>query len=63
MAIYHYSAQIIGRSQGRSAVASSAYRAGEKLENKRDGLTHDFSKKNDVVHNEIMTPDNTPEWV
>jgi len=31
MAIYHFSGTIIARSQGRSAVAASAYRAGEKL--------------------------------
>ena len=31
MAIYHCSIKIIGRSDGKSAVASSAYRSGESL--------------------------------
>ncbi len=30
MAIYHFSAQVISRSSGRSATAAAAYRAGEK---------------------------------
>ena len=61
MAIYHYSAKIIGRSSGRSAVASVAYRAGVKLENERDGVTHDYSRKNGVVYCEIMLPENAPK--
>ena len=31
MAIYHFSVKTISRSAGRSAVACSAYRSGEKL--------------------------------
>ena len=41
MAIYHCSIKIIGRSDGKSAVASSAYRSGEKLMDDRTGLVHD----------------------
>lgn len=62
MAIYHCSAKVIGRSSGRSSVGASAYRAGEKLYNERDGLTHDYTKKTGVEHQEIMTPSNAPEW-
>jgi hypothetical protein len=62
MAIYHFSMQRISRGKGKSAVGSSAYRAGEKLENERDGLTHDYTKRNDVVHKEIIAPYNAPEW-
>ena len=32
-----------------------AYRAGEKLEDERTGLTHDFTKKDGVVHTEILS--------
>ncbi len=32
MAIYHLSAQVIGRSSGRSSVSAAAYRAGEGVE-------------------------------
>jgi hypothetical protein len=63
MAIYHLSAKVISRSSGRSAVAASAYRAGEKLTNERDGLTHDYTHKKEVDHKEILAPDHAPEWV
>ncbi len=46
----------IARSGGRSAVASAAYRAAEKLTNERDGLTHDFRAKQGVEHTEIVIP-------
>lgn len=62
MAIYHCSAKIIGRSGGRSAVAASAYRSGEKITNERDGITHDYTGKTGVVHSEILVPVNAPEW-
>jgi len=55
MAIYHCSTKTISRSVGRSAVAAAAYRAGEKILNNRTGLTHDFTKKNGVVHAEIIS--------
>ena len=62
MAIYHCSVKIIGRSSGRSAVGSSAYRSGERLENERDGITHDYTKKSGVVYSEIVVPEHAPEW-
>ena len=55
MAIYHCSTKTVNRSSGRTAVASMAYRAGEKLEDERTGLTHDFTKKDGVVHTEILS--------
>lgn len=62
MAIYHFSAQVISRSQGRSSVAASAYRSGEKLEDERTGLVHDYTRKSRIIYNEILTPNNVPEW-
>lgn len=62
MAIYHLSVQIIGRSSGKSAVASSAYRAGEKIKDERIGETYDYTKKRGVDYTEILTPANAPEW-
>ncbi|TBD33837.1 Ti-type conjugative transfer relaxase TraA [Rhizobium ruizarguesonis] len=56
MAIYHFSMKPIARSGGRSAVASAAYRAAERLTNERDGLTHDFSNRKGVEHAEIVLP-------
>lgn len=63
MADYRYSAQIIGRSSGRSAVAAAAYRAGASLADERTGLVHDFSRRHGVLHTEIMAPDNAPDWM
>lgn len=60
MAIYHCSIKIIGRSSGKSAVGHSAYIAGEKLENKETGMTHDYTKKYGVVYNEVMLPNHAP---
>lgn len=62
MAIYHCSVKMIGRSSGRSSVASSAYRSGEKLTNQRDGITHDYTGKKGIVYSEIITPKNAPDW-
>ncbi|PYE43615.1 Ti-type conjugative transfer relaxase TraA [Rhizobium sp. PP-F2F-G20b] len=63
MAIYHCSMKPIARSGGRSAVASAAYRAAEKLTNERDGLTHDFRAKQGVEHAEIVLPEGVDtEW-
>jgi len=61
IAIYHLSIKIITRGKGRSAVASAAYRAGEKIKNERDGVTHDYTRKSGVVHTEILLPDNAPD--
>ncbi|HIU64307.1 MAG TPA: MobA/MobL family protein [Candidatus Avacidaminococcus intestinavium] len=55
MAIYHCSTKTVNRSSGRSAIASIAYRAGEKLEDKLTGLTHDFTRKGGVVYTEILS--------
>lgn len=61
MAIYHCSAQVIGRGKGRSAVAAVAYRSGTCLLNEYDGVIHDFTKKRGVIYSEIMLPDYAPE--
>lgn len=64
MAIYHVSAQVISRSQGRSAVASAAYRSAEKLKDERTDLTHDYTKKaHDILFKEIMLPTGAAEWM
>lgn len=60
MAIYHCSIKIIGRSDGKSTVASSAYRSGEKLTDDRTGLIHDFTKKRGVVFTEVSLPAHAP---
>lgn len=63
MAIYHFSMKPVSRAKGRSAVASMAYRAGEKLTNERDGITHDYTAKQGVEHAEIVLPEGVnAEW-
>ncbi|QJR06217.1 Ti-type conjugative transfer relaxase TraA (plasmid) [Sphingobium yanoikuyae] len=61
MAIYHFSAKVISRVSGSSAVASAAYRAAERLHDDRLGRNHDFSNKAGVVHSDIMLPEGAPE--
>ena len=60
MAIYHCSVKNISRSGGKSAVASASYRAGEKLEDRETGLTHDYTNKSEVAYSEIFLCENAP---
>ncbi len=61
MAIYHFSAQIIGRSKGRSAVAAAAYRSGERLVNEQTGEIKSY-KRETQPENMILAPSHAPEW-
>ena len=61
MAIYHLHVKVIGRKSGASAVASAAYRSASRLRDDRLERSHAFSAKRDVVHSEIMLPENAPE--
>lgn len=63
MADYRLSAQIIKRSEGKSAIASAAYRSASRLYDERTGEAHDYGRKAGVIHCEIITPDNSPEWM
>lgn len=56
MAIYHCTTKPISRAGGRSATASSAYRAGEKIVDTRTGEIHDYTKKSGVEYSEIIKP-------
>jgi ATP-dependent exoDNAse (exonuclease V) alpha subunit len=61
MAIYHLHVRFVQRSKGRSSVAASAYRAGEKLRDERTGELFDFTHKAHVAYKEILTPEHLPE--
>jgi len=61
MAIYHFSAKIISRANGSSALAAAAYRSASRLHDQRLDRHHDFSNKAGVVHSEVMLPDGAPE--
>ena len=62
MAIYHLSATVIKRSQGRSATAAAAYRSAERIRDDRSGEVYDYTRKQSVDHTEILTPENSPDW-
>lgn len=70
MAMFHLSTKPISRKSGRSATASSAYRSGSKIEDKRTGLTHDYTKKQGVIasdcfliqNNEKIKLDRSQVW-
>ena len=61
MAIYHFSAKVISRSTGRSAVAAAAYRSASRLFDERTEQPFDYSRKSGVLHSEILLPDAAPE--
>lgn len=62
MAIYRFSAAIISRAKGRSSVAAAAYRSGAELVDERTGAVHDYTRKSDIQHSEIMAPEGAPDW-
>jgi MobA/MobL family protein len=56
MAIYFLNLKTLGRATGSSAVSAAAYRAGERIKDERTGRTYDHSGRRDVLHKEIMLP-------
>ena len=62
MAIYHFDASVISRSKGRSSTAASAYRAAERVVDRRTGEVHDYTRKHGVEHTEILAPAHAPDW-
>ncbi|MGY8632565.1 MobA/MobL family protein [Bradyrhizobium sp. 14AA] len=63
MAIYHLHVKNISRRDGRSAVASSAYRAGETLPNEAEEKDSAFGGRRDVVFTEIRLPADATAWM
>jgi hypothetical protein len=60
---YHCSLKIVGRSEGRSAVAASAYRTGLRLVDNETQKVHDYTRRKGVEASFIVAPENAPEWV
>ena len=60
IAIYHFNVKIVSRGKGASAVAKAAYISGEKIKNEYDGVIHDYRRKREIVHKEILLPYNAP---
>jgi hypothetical protein len=63
LASYHFSAQIIGRKAGRSAVAAAAYRAGARLTDSQTGVVHDYARRRGVAHAEVLLPEGAAPWM
>jgi len=63
MAQYHFHAEMIQRSAGQSAVATAAYRAGERINDDRIGKEFDYRRKSGILHTEILAPANAPAWM
>jgi Ti-type conjugative transfer relaxase TraA len=61
MAIYHFSAKVISRAAGSSALAAAAYRSASRLHDQRLDRHHDFSNEAGVIHSEVMLPEGAPE--
>jgi len=61
MAIYHLTSKVISRGKGQSAIASAAYRSGEKLYSERYGKTNYYPRE---VKPEsfILKPEHAPDW-
>jgi len=64
MAQYRLSADIISRSDGKSVIAATAYRAAAKLLDERTGDIKDYLRRHrSVLYTQILTPENAPEWM
>ncbi|WP_230980991.1 MobQ family relaxase, partial [Rossellomorea arthrocnemi] len=62
MAIYHFSAQVISRGRGQSAVASASYRSGDRLLDERTG-EEKYYRRDVQPDAMIFAPTDSPEWV
>ena len=60
--MYHLAIKPISRSTGRSATAAAAYRAGSLVIDERTGEVHDYTRKGDIEHSEILVPAGSPAW-
>ena len=60
MALFHFNVTQVKRSEGQSAIASAAYRSGEKLYSERYGEYSDYTRKGGVICTDILLPPHVP---
>ncbi|EAH5929281.1 mobilization protein [Campylobacter coli] len=60
MALFHLSVTQTKRSAGQSAIASAAYRAGERLYSEYYGEYSDYTRKGGVICSDILLPSYAP---
>lgn len=63
MAIAHFSASIVSRGNGSSAVLSAAYRHCARMDFEREARTVDYSRKLGLLHEEFVIPEDAPDWL
>lgn len=63
MAVPHFSVSIVARGSGRSAVLSAAYRHCAKMDYEREARTIDYTRKQGLLHEEVVIPADAPEWL
>lgn len=63
MAMYHLSLKTISRGDGKNALASAAYRSGEKLTDELTDTTFDYTRKQNIDGNFILAPEGSPDWI
>lgn len=61
-AAYRSGTKIASRQGGKSALAAAAYRSGERLYDESEQQYYDYTRKEDVIHAEIMLPEHAPDW-
>ena len=64
LAIYSANMKGFSRGKGQSAVAGAAYRACERIEEQETGNVYDYTRKQGLLHEAIITPANlnVPDW-
>ena len=60
MALFHLTVTQVKRSAGQSAIASAAYRAGERLYSEYYGEYSDYTRKGGVICSDILLPPQAP---
>ena len=60
MSLFHFHVTQVKRSAGQSAVACTAYRAGEKLYSEYYGEVSDYTRKGGVICSDIFLPPQAP---
>lgn len=60
MALYHFNVTQVSRGKGQSAIASAAYRSGEKLMDDYYGEVQDYTRKGGILYTEIILPEHAP---
>ena len=60
MALFHFTVDQVKRSEGQSAIASAAYRSGERLYSEYYGEYSDYTRKGGVICSDILLPSHAP---